>query len=220
MNIKKPEAIKLRSAGYTYSMITAELGIARSTLSTWFKDVPFTPNENAKERIRSGRLKYGLRRKQERDTERADLSEVGRSDIGRLNTRDLWMIGLGLWLGEGSKTTEQIRFSNANPDVIKIWMRWLREVCNLSDSNIVARMHLYPDSNEASCRDYWQGITGLSENQFKKTQFDRRLSKLTLKNGKLPYGTLHLSVIALGDVENGVRLYRKLQGWISGILTN
>lgn len=218
MNNLKSAATKLRDDGYSYSFISERLGIAKSTLSNWFRDRPFMPNHDTLQRVKVGQAKYGLARKKQRVQETQTLLDRGLREIGNVSQRDLWMIGLGVWLGEGSKTVEQIRLANSDPAVIKLWLRWLREVCELKDANITARMHLYLDGDEQVCMQYWQAVTGLHTSAFRKTQFDTRSSKATGKKGKLPYGTLHISVIAAGNPEYGVRLYRRMMGWVSAIL--
>ncbi len=218
MNIHRAGATKLRDEGYSYSFISQKTGVSKSTLSNWFRDRPFVPNAETLERTKAGQLKYGMVKKQSRKREIERLLASGYYEVGKLSKRDLWMVGMGLWLGEGSKTVEQIRLANSDPEVIKLWLRWLREVCNLNDENITVRMHLYKDSNHEVCASYWQTVTQLSACSFRKTQVDRRTSKMANKKGKLPYGTLHVSVVAARHPERGVRLYRRMKGWLSAII--
>lgn len=218
MRIEKQRAIELRAKGMSYSLISEQLGVSKSTLSNWLKDLPYTPNEEVLSRIRRGQGTYGLRRRQIRIDEIAMLKARGISEVGKVSKRDLWMIGLGLWIGEGSKTMEQIRLVNSDPRVVRLFIRWLREICELQDENITIAMHLYPDSDELSSMKYWMNITKLPKKQFRKTQIDRRLDKKRLKIGKTPYGTLHISVASNLNPEKGVRLYRRMMGWISGVI--
>lgn len=218
MNKHRPAAILLRRKGYSYAMINKELGVSKSTLSNWFRNAPFTPNAEVLKRIASGQGAYGLRRREHRLSQINRELEIGKEEIGKLTKRDLWMIGLGIWIGEGSKTIEQIRVVNSDPQLISLWLLWLRKICELDDTNVTVAMHLYPDSDEQVCRLYWQKITKLPSEQFRKTQFDKRPNKNSVKLGKLPYGTLHVTVVSNGDPERGVKLFRRLKGWISGIL--
>ena len=66
MHKLKPYAIEMREAGHSYSAINKKLGISLSTLSSWFRDKPFSPNEETIQRITEGRLKYGRERSEER----------------------------------------------------------------------------------------------------------------------------------------------------------
>lgn len=218
MHKLRDEAEKLRDQGYSYALINQKLGISKGTLSYWFKDKPFTPNEEVNDRIKSGPLKVGIKSHNRRVKEINELKDTGAQEVGKLTKRDLWMLGLGLYIGEGSKTVETIRIINSDPKVIATSIRWLKEVCGLANENITIALHIYPDNNEAECKKYWQKVTGLPENNFRKTQVDRRINKKHTKRGKLPYGTAHLTVISNGDPNKGVRLYRKVNGWITGAL--
>lgn len=218
MRIEKQRAIELRKQGLSYSLISGELDVSKSTLSNWLKDIPYTPNKEVLLRIRNGQGTYGLLRRQMRIDEISHLRAQGAAEIGEMSKRDLWMVGLGLWIGEGSKTMEQIRLVNSDPKVIRLFIRWLREICELQDENITLAMHLYPDSNEALSLEYWSGVTGLPKNQFRKTQIDKRLDKKLSKMGKTPHGTLHVTVASNHDPDKGVRLHRRMMGWLSMVI--
>lgn len=217
MRIEKSDAIQLRKEGLSYSIISQELGVSKSTLSNWLKDIPFTPNAAILERIKHGQGTYGLKRRQMRLDEIEEFKKNGELEVGDISRRDLWMLGLGLWIGEGSKTIEQIRLVNSDPRVILLFMRWLREICKLENDNISVAMHLYPDSNERFSMKYWSELTRLPIDRFRKTQIDRRLDKKSDKVGKSIHGTLHVTVASNGNSERGVRLYRRLMGWISAV---
>lgn len=219
MNQLRSEAEELRGRGYSYGMIHDKLGISKSTMSYWFKDKPFVPNFEVMDRVKQGPLKVGIRRHNQRVTDIARAKEAGIKEIGLLSKRDLWMLGLGLYIGEGSKSIENVRIMNSNPAVILIAIRWLKEVCGLSNDNIVISLHLYPDNDISEALGYWSHITGLPGTNFRKTQIDIRQDKKASKRGKLPYGTAHLRVIGNGDPTKGVVLFRRIDGWMTGALS-
>ncbi len=217
MRTEKQRAVELREKGMSYGLIGEQLGVSKSTLSNWLKDLPYTPNEQVLSRIKRGQGSYGLHRRQMRIDEIYRLNARGVSEVGKVSKRDLWMVGLGLWIGEGSKTMEQIRLVNSDPRVVRLFINWLREICELEDENITIAMHLYPDSDEHSSMRYWMNITELPKKQFRKTQIDRRVGKKLSKIGKTPHGTLHITVVSHHNPDKGVRLYRRMMGWISGV---
>jgi len=219
MNSLRSKAEKLRDQGYSYNMITKALGVPISTMSYWFRDRPFIPNKEVIERIKYGPMKSGAARHNARVKEVQSLRERGISEVGKLSHRDLWMLGIGLYIGEGAKSIESVRIMNSDPRVISISIRWFKEVCGLTEENIVICMHLYPDSNVGDCMSYWQKITGLPASNFRKTQIDRRLNKRRAAEGKLPYGTVQLRIVTGGDPANGVILFRLIMGWIDGAMS-
>ena len=132
-------------------------------------------------RVASGIAK---RRIKEESLRQARLLAEG--DIGTLSKRDIFMLGLGLYVGEGSKTSNAVRLSNSNPAIIRFSVRWFIETCGLAKENLRIRIHLYPDSDENVCKRYWSKITGLPLNQFQRTSFDVRTGKKIEKRENTP----------------------------------
>lgn len=217
MHAMRKEAEELRRQGYSYSMINQKLGISRGTMSYWFKDKPFKPNEEVQARIK-GSLSIGVRSHNRRVAEIATLRQKGIEELGELSARDLWLLGIGLYIGEGAKTTEAIRIVNSDPAVIRLSIKWLTEACGLASDNLTVSLHVYPDNDVEACKVYWQKITGLPRENFRWVSVDRRVNKQAAHAGKLPYGTAHVTVRTNGDPEKGVRLFRRMTGWITGAL--
>lgn len=219
-NPLRVQAEKLRDAGYSYNMINQKLGISKSTLSGWFRDKPFMPNKEVLKRIQYGPIKAAAFKHNRKVKEIKELKIMGTKEIGKLTKRDLWLLGIGLYIGEGSKSYENIQIVNSDPDIIKLAIKWFKEFCGLTNENIRIALHLYPDNNVEKCMNFWKRITGLSLRNFGKTQIDRRQNKSLIKRNKLPYGTAHIKILSNGSPEKGVRLFRRMMGWIAGALSD
>ena len=63
-------------------------------------------------------------------------------------------------------------------------------------------------STDAACEDAIMGHSGCCSHGV-----DKKRSKI----GKTPHGTLHITVASNHDPDKGVRLYRRMMGWISGV---
>jgi hypothetical protein len=209
----KKHALLLRKNGYSYSFIRSKISVSRSTLSSWLSDVPYKANVETIEKIGkaraiSGEVKAKLKLQ---SIEKARFEAM--KDIGKIHNRDLFMLGLGLYIGEGSKTDGIIRMINSNPQIICLSLKWFKEVCGLKNENFSIRLHLYPDNDKGKCITYWSTVTGIPKNQFQKTQVDMRMKKIS-KRGKLPFGTAHVTIRSKGNKEFGVFLSRKINAWI------
>lgn len=217
LNPLRQKAEQLRDQGYSYNMIRTQLGIAKSTLSNWFKDKAFTPNEHVLQRIQYGPIRSATKRHNLRVQETERIRQEALKELGTVSKRDLFLLGIGLYIGEGAKSHEFVRFTNSDPDVIRTAMRWFREVCDLGQQNFRIELHLYPDSNVSECLNYWSHVTHLPIARFAKVQIDWRENKSRLRKKKLPYGTAHITIAANGDPSKGVRLHRRIMGWIMGV---
>ena len=216
----KLQAIELRKKGHSYNYISEILNISKSTLSDWLAEIPYTPNAETVSRIGRARAASGEAKSKIR---RASIFEAGiaaKRELGRMSQRDLFMLGLGLYVGEGSKTAEIIGFVNADPSVINLMIRWFTEAIGLPKANLRIRLHLYPDSDERRSLQYWSKITTIPVSQFQKTSFDRRTDKKATKSGKLLHGTAHLRLKSFGEKRFGVFLFRKISAWSGLVLGN
>lgn len=213
----KENAIELRKLGNSYKIISEKLGLSKSTLSDWLREVPYNPNEIVLDRIRVAQLKSALFKQEQRRKDIIEKKKIAKSEIGKINKRDLLMIGIGLYWGEGSKLNENIRIINSDPHIIKTSMVWFRKIFLLKDENFTPSVHLYPDSNVIDSINYWSKITQIPINQFGKTQIDKRVNKSRKKKGKLPYGTLHLQIKSCGKKDFGRSMHRKIIGYIEAI---
>lgn len=210
----KDAAIKLRKRGFSYNLIAEKLKIGKSTLSCWLKEIPFKPNKEVLKRIKTGPQKSGMVRHNQRVEKTRSIKKIAKKEIGIISLRDLWMLGLGLYIGEGAKSIESLRIINSDPEIIKVAIKWFKEVLNLKNENIVISVHIYPDNNLKKCLNFWSNKTKLPTSQFKKTQVDKRVDKMVQKIGKLPFGTAHIRIVSNGNPDFGVDLHRKVMGWI------
>ena len=214
----KEKVFSLRKSGYSYSYISEKTGVTKSTLSGWLSNVSYKPNKEMIEKIGKARATSNLvKSKQKLESMNKAVVEA-KKDIDIITKRDLFMLGIGVYIGEGSKSHGIVRVVNSNPGIIKFMIRWFEEICGLSKDNFKIRLHIYPDNDEKDCIGFWSKMTGVSVNNFQKTQVDIRKNKKFFKKGKLPYGTAHLSVNSNGKKEFGVFLARKINAWMEEVL--
>lgn len=213
----RERAAEYRRSGYSYNIISRKLGLSKSTLSDWLRDISFTPNNIVLRRVKRAQLKSARFKNKQRIANIEEMKKMAIKEIGRLRKRDLLFLGIGLYLGEGTKLNEQITFINADKEIIRIALKWFKGVCGLGNKNIIPRIHLYPDVSTSKAIDYWSRITCLPRKQFAKTQIDRRINKLKKKRHKLLFGTLHLRIKSYGKKEFGRSLHRRIMGWIEAI---
>jgi len=210
----KEKAINYRKKGYSYNMISQKIGVNKSTLSNWLNKTPFSPNKEVVKRIGSAKLKSASFKHNKKLAEISEMKGLAEKDLGKITKRDLWFLGIGLYLGEGNKSYENVSFSNSDPETIKIIVKWFKEICLFKNKNFNPFVHAYPDNNIEETISYWSKITGIPKNQFGKTYIDKRTNKSGVKRKTLPYGTLDLRFRSFGEKEFGRRLHRRIVGWI------
>jgi len=184
--LDKQKAIKLRQKGYSYSQIKEKLGINKSTLSGWLYDMPLS-----EERIRELRDFSPQRIERYRNTmiakKETRLKEVYKKvskDIGKFSKREIFLLGLFLYWGEGTKNSNcSVVLTNTNPAMIKFFIKWL-ELFEIKKKDLKIRLHLYSDMDIGQGIDFWSKELKISRNQFQKPYIKKTLlTSITYKNG-------------------------------------
>src|SRR5581483_21483 len=106
--------------------------------------------------------------------------------------RELFSLVMGLYLGEGTKSKRDVRLGNSDPQIIRTFLRFLREICRVEEKRIFAWLNIFDDTNVEEALDFWIHVTGLPKSQFYKTTI--RKSKGGTYNHKSKYGTLTVGI--------------------------
>lgn len=214
------KAVELRKAGYSYSYIKRKINVSKSTLCAWLSDLPYKRNQETIDIISKARLMANEAKKAIKRKSIKDAGEMAIKDIGKFTKRDLFMFGIGLYTGEGSKTGNVIRVVNSDPKIIKTFIFWFKKVLNLQNINFSIRIHTYPDNNPEEVIAFWMKQTGLPRSAFLKNWIDGRIDKKRKNFGKLPYGTAHLTVKGVKDLRGVSFLSRRILSWIEVVHRN
>ena len=214
----KQAAIELRLAGHSYNYIASRTDVSKGTLAVWLAEIPYTPNSETLNRIGKARAASGAVKSRIKRESIQKARDEARIDIEKISQRDLFMLGLGLYIGEGAKSTLQTVFVNSNPVIINLMIRWFIDSVGLRKENLRIRLHIYPDCDVTESRRYWSTITGIPENQFLKAVVDWRKDKKIVKLGKLPYCTAHLIVNSFGEKCYGEFLASTTIAWSDIVL--
>ncbi|MCX6787959.1 MAG: hypothetical protein NT108_02210 [Candidatus Kaiserbacteria bacterium] len=214
----REKALALRKSGFSYTYISAKTGLSKSTLSGWLTETPYAPNKETIDSFGKARAAAGARRAELRQKSIQEIRKTAAKDIGKMSRRDLFVFGLGLYLGEGSKTNSQVRMINSDPRIIQATIAWFR-MLGVEKRQLRLRLHLYPDSDVKQSLQFWSRTTSIPVSQFQKHQIDSRTDKKAKKRRKLPYGTVQMTVQSGGRKEYGVVFFRKIQLWNEAILS-
>ena len=218
---EKEKAIKLRKRGFSYSEILKEIPVAKSTLSLWLRNVGLAKEQ--KQRLTERRLDAALRgakvKKNQRLAITKEIKEKAKGEIGKLSKRELWLIGTALYWAEGSKqkdhnVSQVVKFSNSDPIMIKVFLRWLQDVCKIPKSEISFRIALHKNTKNRlnKVQKYWANITSFSTSNFQKIDWKKHQVNTKRRNiGEKYFGLLNVYV------RNSTNLNRKIEGWTEGI---
>lgn len=211
---EKKAARALRQQGLSMRSICKHLGVSKSSVSLWVRDIQLTA-EQKKTLSENGLRKEDIEaRRQTRlsreNSRRQIVIDRAVADISRISSRGLLFIAVALYWGEGSKTKRGVvEFSNTDPRMIRLMMVFYKRMCGVDDKKFRGHVHIHSHLVAKAAEKYWSDISGIPLLQFNKTySIPSKASKH--KKDTLPYGTFRITVC-------DINLFLKIQGWTQGI---
>jgi len=206
---KRILAIKMRSRGKSIKEIARLLKISKSSVSIWCRDVVLTYKQI--EHLHSqmviggykGRLKGAQLQKEKKEIKIKNYKALGIKDIKLIKSRDLLMLGLGLYFGEGNKIGNQFQFTNSNQNLIRLIILWLEKVFDVKRKDlilniIINQLHKF---REKEVKEHWVKTTRTHIRQFNKTIFIKSRGKKIYQNLNEHFGTLTIRVKKSSDLQ-------------------
>jgi hypothetical protein len=186
------KALILRKEGKSYSQIKKLLNVSKGTLSVWLKNYPLT-----KGRIRELRdwneariEKYRETMKRKREFRLNTYYREQKKIIFPLTKKEIYIAGLFLYLGEGTKSKiTELSISNTNPAIIKFFIYWLNKYLSIDKDKLKIQLHLYNDMDINYEIKYWLNILKLSAKQFYKPYIKKSDKKSINHKGNFGHGT-------------------------------
>jgi hypothetical protein len=177
--------------------IEHHLGVARSSVSLWVRDVALS--DAARERL-FRRTRLGPQVAAVRKAARAREVRRWYQDDGRAlaHIQDpVYAAGCMLYWAEGSKSRNAAQICNADPEVIVYFAQFLRRYFDVAPNRMRLALNLFADHEQTQrqIEDFWLGRLSLPRTSLTKTRINS-YSKYSQKKrcGKLPYGTARLTV--------------------------
>ena len=215
------EAIKLRKQGLSYNEILNNVRVSKSTLSLWLRDIGLAKQQRQK--LTEKKLLAAHRGGEKKHIKRLLLTqkiqEAAINEVKFLSKRDLWLIGTILYWAEGTKEKEWAVgvgacFSNSDPLMIKLFLKWLADVCKIDKNRIQFSIFIHENNKYRleKVKEFWSGATGFEITDFDTVYYKKHNPKTKRRNiGNNYYGVLKINVRASSV------LNRMIAGWIKGV---
>lgn len=206
------KALLLRRSGKGIKHIARTLGVSSSTASRWCKPVVLSKEQIATLALHQRTASLEALRpwiERNKNLKKKDIAHqalLGGEDLGKMSDRDLFMLGLGLYWGEGYKRgSQECGFTNSDPQIIRTILRWFSTCYDIKLERISARLtinSLYKEE-ESRLREFWAKETGIPRTQFASSTFITGYGTAG-RDGKTYTGTLRIKV------RNGTSLRRRI----------
>jgi len=193
----RERSLILRKEGMSYGQIKKILKVGKSTLSLWLRSYPLS-----KERIKElrgsnkGRIeKFRETMKQKREKRLRETYNIQKKILLPLKKRELFILGLGLYWGEGTKfRMDRLSISNNDPSVINFFIYWLNKILGVPRKKIRVLLHLYKDMDIKKEMCFWSEILKIPLSQFANPYIkETSITRINHKGG-FGHGTCNLGL--------------------------
>ena len=216
---EREKALQLRRGGVTYQEIMQRLGVTKSTLWRWLKAEGLVETQPQKltELKRMAQRKGAAVVKARRLARTQVILEHASGEIGDLSHRDLWLLGLAFYWAEGAKQKPKnvsvgVIFVNSDPAAIRLFVKWLKEVCGVSDDRLGFEIYLHETADAQRARVYWATQLSLPLERLSRVRWKRHRPATRRTNvGESYYGLVRVRVA------RSSALNRRITGWITGV---
>jgi transposase-like protein len=185
-----------REQGLSVKELARLVGVSRSSISLWVRDIELTDAQHKALRERMGGRIDGARV----NTIHALARHREAQGIGRAAARRgdiLHAAGCMLYWAEGSRNRHSIEFVNSDSAMVVFFLHFLRTCYSVPDAKVRVICNLFADHAERQreIEDFWLRELGLARTCLRKSTVNRysKHSKKKRRN-KLPYGTCRLNV--------------------------
>lgn len=157
---EKDKAIKLRKEGYSLGEIHKVVGVAKSSVSLWVKDVKLSSvakkileSKLTKGQKMSIKAHYEITKQKEKVAEGYALDLVSKIKIDKNLAQLVCSL---LYACEGSKGVRNtLSFTNSDPKMISLFLKMLRKGFDLEENKFRVCVHLHDYHNEAEQLNFW-----------------------------------------------------------------
>ncbi|WP_067182857.1 hypothetical protein [Microtetraspora niveoalba] len=215
----RARARELRLAGRSYNEIVSALGVSKSSVSLWVRDLPepsrLSP-EQRKRRAAEGVRRYWETERDEREARRRAIRSEAAAMVGPLSEKDLLVAGAVAYWCEGGKNKpgrryDRVVFMNSDPGLIRLFLRFLG-AAGVDPEDVAFHVCIHETADLAEAERFWLEQTGGPAHRFGNPIIKRHRPATARSNvGEDYHGCLRV------EVRRGAWLYRKIEGWVEGI---
>jgi hypothetical protein len=155
------KAREMRADGRTLLDIARTLGVSKSSVSVWVRDVEFEPQPRRASVHRRPHAQHLAKL-----AEIAECDRLGAERLGTLSDAAFRAAGAALYAGEGSKRDGKVTFANTNPEMMAFFCAWLRRFFDIDESRLRMRVYLHEGLDLDAAEEFWSGVTRIPRSQF------------------------------------------------------
>jgi transcriptional regulator with XRE-family HTH domain len=197
------KARAMRAESRTLEDIATTLGVSKSSVSLWVRDIPFEVRQ------RRAAVRRPHPQHLAKLAEIAACDRLGAERIGTLTDEAFLAAGVALYAGEGAKGS--LVFANMSPAMIRFFCAWLRRFFDVDEKRLRVRVYLHDGLDLDESERFWSEVTGIPRSQFRAPY--RAKADPTMRLSKHEHGCAYVRYSCS-------RTHREIMGLVGALLTS
>lgn len=217
--VEREQARRLRrEQGLPIKVIAASVGVSSSSVSRWVRDVELTEAQTAA--LRNANPIYNRQRSgTARSSANARARRVAAQQEGARLARagdPLHQIGCMLYWAEGARNRNQVSFTNSDPEMVDLFVHFLRRCYGVTDERIALRLNVHLGNGLAleEIEAWWPRRLGLPPSSLRSPTVNHPSRSSKQRRRTLTYGTASIVVSSTALIQSilgAIQAYAGLQ---------
>jgi len=190
--------------GMSLFELSKKYRLAKSTVSLWCKNIEIS--QDAKKLIQEKWLKStaaarrrGVQKNKDKRIESIEKEYIQAQNLlGNITSRDLLIIGIGLYWAEGSKkeTGSGFSFINSDPLMVKMMYEWLLSIMGMKREQLIVNLaiNISHKEREDEILKFWSNLLDFPVRDFGNTTFIKTPYARVYDNHPAYFGMLRIKV--------------------------
>lgn len=221
-SLQKLQAVEARISGKSIKEIAKELSVSVASVSTWCRHIRLTQKQLLvlKNRITDpyygNKTDYLNRIKAKTDKMTESLKESGIKEVGTLSNREVFLLGIALYWGEGFKKDHQVGFATSDVRMAKFFIYWLSTCFSIKREDLILRVTLNQAyaNRHTVIEQYWSDELKVPLTNFRRVTYQKTIWKKSYKHEDGYKGVIRIRV------RKSMNFLRKIFGYIEGVVIN
>jgi hypothetical protein len=192
------KARRMRAENRTLRDIADTLGVSKSSVSLWVRDIPVEIRRGVPVNRRTSSLQV---------TKLAEIEECNRRGgerLGALSDEAFLAAGAALYAGEGSKSEGKVLFANTSAEMVAFFCAWLRGFFVIDEARMRVRVYLHDGLDLDAAEEHWSLVTGIPRAQFRAPY--RAVADSSIRSTRHEFGCGYVYYCCS-------RTHREVMGW-------
>lgn len=203
---EKKQCRKLRRQGLSLNKIAEQVGVSKSSVSLWVRDISLTNEQKEKLQLRDNAY---IKHSENFRNKRREFQKEGRKNCNKFDSD--YAFGCALFWGEGNKNKNCVRITNSDEKMLIFFVKFLKKYFQVKkeDFSIYIQYYENDDLSFDEICNYWCNTLSLPKTCLRKATMKGKY--YTNAKNKHPYG---ICSVCVQSTEIAMKLFGSIKEYV------